>query len=1203
MTQKDNKKIVRYWRNSFADGLIEGIDFKKSDYFYMCTQHDLIQGFLDKEIVAAFKAAYINLGIQKDRLYPIPVIIAPYLINKKKQGIGADSLTPILFSALLYESGELRIADKNQKPWVSRCAMRPVHLDFKKPTIADVDDYSRFFDERIDCDNENHLSCWKKFFNYALNLLPGVSSTWRQIYKDLNYQVDDHAVIFINHAPRDNNLAYLVEFYDELLKSHQFEQYQLLNNIASLQRSEIKQNQSEFFLIQQAVNHLGHVYKDKPLAPSHREAIASFVSMQEGEVLAIITPPGTDKKSVLRGIIANQWVGSVLNKNKTPPIMLGIGNNDESLNFLHNCFNQLFDSTQSNPVYYEGRWINELESLSLRCFSTLNNKNKSRPTDKFYYVFGSALNPKSNPEHNSDWLELVETETFIYDAKYYFLNRYNHCFSENVVDLDKAKHGIYDRLSKVYDSQLKTLTLVQRVIELNKEIKQLIRNESIYDKSRYILRRAGKFSSQIVELEKFHNQWKKYLENESKLFNLFNFIKPLKQKIIQKDKVFFMKHYQIIPQEYDRETFSNDMQNKVNRLKQDLVKIKSSYETLQVKYASLIKLKRQVKNLLREHVNFIQMNLPHYYNDNSYIDINQIADVFSDESQSFKGGGISLFDHLDIHFRYMAFNLATHYWECDWLIEMHHIISNEKLGDDHTKRDHSSITNKLSRLSKLTPFFISNLEDAPLLFSYEAPLSKKNKNERVLLHTYVDLLIFNEAERISPEESSLALALGKKSIIFGDIKQHNPIHKISPLADFGNLSRQRIVNQLDKKQYQLFSNIGITASRGSLMKLAQKSCQYKNTNNKMVKDKGIYLLENEGSNPGIVAFNSRTFYHNQIISDNNTQFKQLFPPLCYTHVRGQAKKIKGDFINRLEADQLLYWLTINQQKIEAFYQQNLSELAGIITPYRHQQYYLKTQVNQLDLGDIHVGTPYSFSHNKKIILFSATYDEKNRQHYYDDKATLINFSTSKAIDSFILFADMSVFDSSKKYALDRLAAYLFEKRQNEIRACLYDGITIEQQFVHKLLLKKEDYAGLFKYLLKNCKKELVLASPYLNINILFDNNIIERLQKLLSLRVKISLYFSSNRSFGPELSRSDRVKKERLIKQGINLIDTRTHLKVLIVDEIIYSEGFFSWLSDWEAVKSNDIQSIIYFGKNKITKEKVKHLKTNTIIALNKQSS
>ncbi|MFM5268718.1 AAA domain-containing protein, partial [Aeromonas caviae] len=127
---------------------------------------------------------------------------------------------------------------------------------------------------------------------------------------------------------------------------------------------------------------LGHSGDEFPLAVAQRDALSHYLTLQQGEILAVNGPPGTGKTTLVLSIIATEWARAALNKSE-PPVVIATSTNNQAVTNIIEAFGKDF-ATGSGVM--AGRWLPELKSYGAYFSSQSRKANaaKKYQTDDFY---------------------------------------------------------------------------------------------------------------------------------------------------------------------------------------------------------------------------------------------------------------------------------------------------------------------------------------------------------------------------------------------------------------------------------------------------------------------------------------------------------------------------------------------------------------------------------------------------------------------------------------------------------------------------------------------------------------------------------------------------------------------------------------------------------------------------------------------------
>src|SRR5699024_9159609 len=126
------------------------------------------------------------------------------------------------------------------------------------------------------------------------------------------------------------------------------------------------------------------------------------------------------------------------------------------------------------------------------------------------------------------------------------------------------------------------------------------------------------------------------------------------------------------------------------------------------------------------------------------------------------------------------------------------------------------------------------------------------------LYNFADLLIVDEAGQVLPEVAGASFSLSKKALVIGDTLQIEPIWSIIEKVDIGNLQAANIICGTDIEQkYEHLTQLGKTAAKGSVMKIAQQASRY-HYDPEMAP--GMFLYEHRRCYDEIIGFCNELVY-------------------------------------------------------------------------------------------------------------------------------------------------------------------------------------------------------------------------------------------------------------------------------------------------------------------------------------------------------
>jgi superfamily I DNA and/or RNA helicase len=237
---------------------------------------------------------------------------------------------------------------------------------------------------------------------------------------------------------------------------------------------------------------------------------------------------------------------------------------------------------------------------------------------------------------------------------------------------------------------------------------------------------------------------------------------------------------------------------------------------------------------------------------------------------------------------------------------------------------------------------------APKFFSAFRFLKKDEDRKNIFderpLFGFIDILVVDEAGQVSPEVGVATFVLAKQAIVVGDVKQIEPVWNIIPKIDVGNLRKERLIKDYNDPIYEkLFDPKGFLASSGSIMKMAQNACDFKEPG---LNEKGLLLVEHRRCFDEIIDYCNVLAYNGQLKPLKGPAKNLLFPPMYCIHVEGNSTVTQTSRHNLFEVKAIVDWLRANKEIIIAKYQtekpQTIEDMVGIITPFVGQKNSLKT---------------------------------------------------------------------------------------------------------------------------------------------------------------------------------------------------------------------------------------------------------------------
>ena len=256
------------------------------------------------------------------------------------------------------------------------------------------------------------------------------------------------------------------------------------------------------------------------------------------------------------------------------------------------------------------------------------------------------------------------------------------------------------------------------------------------------------------------------------------------------------------------------------------------------------------------------------------------------------------------------------------------------------------------------------------------------------------------------------------SLSFVGVKQIEPVWNVTNKIDIGNLKECGLIKNYDDLIYEdEFDPKGFLSSTGSIMKMAQNACNYKEIGSE---EKGVTLIEHRRCYDEIIKYCNVLAYKNQLRplrgkANQNT----LYPPMFCIHVDGKSTITSTSRYNQNEVAAIIKWLKVNKDRIELKYGK-IEEAVGILTPFVGQKNSLRYALKNagFDTDILKFGTVHALQGAERpIVLFSMVYGEGDSGTMFfdrDNKPNMLNVAVSRAKDNFIVFANTRIFDKKAK---------------------------------------------------------------------------------------------------------------------------------------------------------------------------------------------
>jgi hypothetical protein len=987
----EHHKWLTYWKKNLSDSLYTDIDIDKSFFFEIenlnianqyIIEIDKVNTLIDLEekrinekkgIKSKENEEWINIDhtivfIAPLKLKPLPEHLV-HLKDKKPK-------FPFWFSAILDRNGKLSIPEESF-PLFQRKYLEPLADEKNEFIFSNVEDV----DHAATLGREDYTK-YSEYVEYVRNVFEKAIHQKLYEYYSEGYETVYNGLILI---PKEemNAADGIIQLYEKILKSKKIPP--LLELLITLKNNNKKLPVSVPDHIDFNELHVGQMGFDFPLSISQRKSLNTLLSAKD-KVFAVNGPPGTGKTTLLQSIVATKVVASAI-EGKNPPIILACSTNNQAVTNIIDSFSR--SNTREGKL--QGRWLPDVNGYATYLPSTRKSEEELKGTN-YKKLDGNGIFRK------------IENQEYLSLAKEHFLEKSKSYFNKAILTLANSAQNLRHEIIVIEESLKKAGSLWKDYLKSEKEFK-----------SEYLSSSSDRY-------------YKEGILNESVLITDIQNLNLIEQQIISyfKEEPFFRKIFCFFG-------FKSALKNRSSEVKiilrDSLIVITNDFifkkaEILYKIDSKIILAKKIVDIIERWKVwkkdNQINGNPPSSEEEYWNFELIKITE---------KIPANCFYDELDITLRHKAFQLALHYWEARYLME----LESSLYESNFVGKGKDPMIIRWQRHAMLTPCFVSTFFMAPKFFSFYKFFKKsedgKNLYDTPPLLDFIDLLIVDEAGQVSPEVGIATFALAKQAVIVGDIKQIEPVWNITNKIDIGNLKNCQIIRDYDDTIYEKeFDPKGFLSSTGSIMKMAQNASGFKETG---LHEKGVLLTEHRRCYDEIINYCNVLAYDGQLVPlRGKAKSDLLFDPMYCIHVEGQStKNNNGSRFNQNEAKEIVEWLTKNKISIEKKYGP-IEKAVGIITPFTGQKYLLQNTLKNagFKVDDFKIGTVHALQGAERpIILFSMVYGDEDKGTLFfdrDNKPNMLNVAVSRAQDNFIVFANTKILNKNSKTPSGVLANFL-----------------------------------------------------------------------------------------------------------------------------------------------------------------------------------
>jgi energy-coupling factor transporter ATP-binding protein EcfA2 len=444
--------VVAYWRACLADTARLNIDSQRLKTSYHVSTEAVKAGRIPTTVASKIIEALQGENATPQRQAPqtilhdeeklASVLICPIVAcprtNHTVHTVGNDTvLTPVWIPAQLSQDGTLSPRD-NQLPWIPRHILEPVFQAAE--TIGDMETLDKFMTRHPCLQNEADPAQpprWIDVWQYSNAMLQAVAQQTLDRFIFEGYDTIHEAYIVSDVDVRSSAHS-ILRLYDAILRRLEDQTAappRLLPRLTNWHAAPLSPLLDAQQSIAMSAKHLGQMRQDYPLSPSQRVALHHFLTLTDGEILAINGPPGTGKTTLLQSIVASLWVHAAIHDRSEPPIMFAVSMNNQAVTNIIDSFGNVPED--STPL--GGRWIPGINSYALYCPASSRQhaaQQKQYQMTSLQGGFCVPPPPEAEPTHLDPWN--IESEACVAAAEQNFLHRYRQYATREVTDVQEA---------------------------------------------------------------------------------------------------------------------------------------------------------------------------------------------------------------------------------------------------------------------------------------------------------------------------------------------------------------------------------------------------------------------------------------------------------------------------------------------------------------------------------------------------------------------------------------------------------------------------------------------------------------------------------------------------------------------------------------------------------------------------------------------
>lgn len=296
-----------------------------------------------------------------------------------------------------------------------------------------------------------------------------------------------------------------------------------------------------------------------------------------------------------------------------------------------------------------------------------------------------------SPKYRGPFPKKVEDPKYVEDNRANFISKCSEYAEKELSNLSSCLEFLHADLKDTVLRITEGIDLFKRYAEYKEMIFSLYNQYGGIDKyielKKHEIKRLNK---EIDEIKAVEDGWLQHFSTEHWLLTLFAFLPPVKNRIMIRNRRYYNSTNFKIEADFSSQVeilnFIDDKRHQLRNQKRDQESDLKKAESE----------KNELEGLGNSFLTWIDKNKIEWQKKEDKSDIGKKTET---------NDLYNLLEYIDTNLRYKAFKIATHYWECRWLIQMEEQIS----GNYKETVNKENLQKKWQRYAKLTPCIVSTL--------------------------------------------------------------------------------------------------------------------------------------------------------------------------------------------------------------------------------------------------------------------------------------------------------------------------------------------------------------------------------------------------------------------------------------------------------------------------------------------------------------